>query len=60
MIPKLQTTDPERLGKEEDRIRDACISLGGGNRIDFMGRLRKKRMGAGDQVSGEMGVEREM
>lgn len=37
MLTKLQSVDPERLGKREDSSGDAWISLVEGNRIDFKG-----------------------
>ena len=54
MITKLQSIDPERLGKEESSRRNAGISLGEGNIIEFMGRREEGR----DQVGGD-GVEGE-
>lgn len=39
MIIKLQLVDPERLGKEGIPRGDAGISLGGGRRINFKGRM---------------------
>lgn len=46
MMTKLQSTDPERLGKEEGVSGDTWISLGGGDRRDFMGRLGSDRDGS--------------
>lgn len=39
MIIKLQSPDPEKLGKKESSRGDAWISLGKGNRLDFAGGL---------------------
>ena len=39
MITKLQFIDPGRLSKEVGSRGHAWISLGRGNRIDFMGEL---------------------
>lgn len=39
MIIKLQSTGPERLGKEEGSRRDTWAFLGRGNRINFMSGL---------------------
>lgn len=60
MITKLQSIDPERSVNEGgESSRDAWISLGMGNTIDFMGGLRdrkgeQERRGM-DQVGVEMG-----
>jgi hypothetical protein len=43
MIIKLQSIDPERFGIEERTKEDTWISLGGENRIDFMGGLVLRR-----------------
>lgn len=40
MIIELQSVDPQMLGIEERSRRDAWISLGRENRIDFMFGLR--------------------
>lgn len=39
MIIKLQSTDLERLGKDESSMEDICMSLGRGYGIDFAGEL---------------------
>lgn len=39
MMAILQSTDPERLGKEKVSREEACISLGRGNIKDFERRL---------------------
>lgn len=39
MITKVQSLEPERLGKEGGSRSDAKISLMGRNKIDFTGRL---------------------
>lgn len=46
-----QFTEPERLSNKEDLRGDTRISLGKGNRIDFMGGLGAGEVGnRGDQV----------
>lgn len=50
MITNLQSVDPERLGIEKGSRGDKWVSLGGGNRIDFIdgleaGRYRNWRIG---------------
>ena len=60
MITKLQSIDPERLSKEVGSRGHAWISLGRGNRIDFMGELGEVeyRRGRG-QVLGKDRMEGE-
>lgn len=57
MVTNLQSIDPDRLGLEEGISEDACIFLGGENRIDFMGKLRvrcgdmnNRRGGKGEKI----------
>lgn len=47
MITKIQPIDPERLVEKESSSKDACISQGTRNRIDFVGEL-----GSGGDKSG--------
>lgn len=61
MRMNLQSVDPEKLGIRERTKGDTWISLGWGNRIDFMGGLReggtetRVRRGMGDRVEGRNG-----
>lgn len=47
MIAKIQPIDPENLGKKESSSKNAYISQGTGNRVDFVGEL-----GSGGNKSG--------
>lgn len=60
MITKIQTIGPESLGKKESSSKNAYMSQGTGNRIDFVGepgsggdKSGKDQLMTGDGMKGE-------